>query len=136
MLSYGFGPGNSAATLLALLSGQMGSTGEENQAYAKFNQAFYGGQTEMAKGGIVTRPTNAIIGEKGPEAVIPLGQHGGYASRQQQEDQKNIITELRKQNQQFGLFIKNMGDSKTVLNVDGRKLAEAVGQGMYDINTG
>lgn len=27
----------------------------------------------MARGGIVTRPTNAIIGEAGPEAVIPLG---------------------------------------------------------------
>jgi len=28
---------------------------------------------EMAKGGIVTRPTIALIGERGPEAVIPLG---------------------------------------------------------------
>jgi len=31
-----------------------------------------GGTTFMAKGGIVTGPTNAIIGEAGPEAVIPL----------------------------------------------------------------
>jgi hypothetical protein len=30
---------------------------------------------EYAKGGIVTKPTKAIIGEKGPEAVIPL-RHG------------------------------------------------------------
>lgn len=28
--------------------------------------------TEMAKGGIVTKPTRALIGEAGPEAVIPL----------------------------------------------------------------
>ena len=28
----------------------------------------------MAQGGIVTQPTNALIGEAGPEAVIPLGQ--------------------------------------------------------------
>ena len=27
---------------------------------------------EMATGGIVTGPTNAIVGEAGPEAVIPL----------------------------------------------------------------
>lgn len=27
---------------------------------------------KMAKGGVVTRPTNALIGEAGPEAVIPL----------------------------------------------------------------
>ena len=26
----------------------------------------------MAKGGIVTGPTNAVIGEAGPEAVVPL----------------------------------------------------------------
>jgi hypothetical protein len=30
----------------------------------------------MAKGGIVTRPTLAMIGESGPEAVIPLGSRG------------------------------------------------------------
>ena len=31
----------------------------------------------LAKGGIVTRPTLALIGERGPEAVIPLGGSGG-----------------------------------------------------------
>jgi hypothetical protein len=32
----------------------------------------------FAKGGIVTGPTNALIGEAGPEAVIPLsGRNGG-----------------------------------------------------------
>lgn len=31
---------------------------------------------EMATGGIVTRPTLAMIGERGPEAVIPLGRGG------------------------------------------------------------
>ena len=34
----------------------------------------------MAKGGIVTRPTLAMIGESGPEAVIPLGRGGGMGS--------------------------------------------------------
>ncbi|ANS04130.1 tail tape measure protein [uncultured Mediterranean phage uvDeep-CGR2-KM23-C198] len=34
----------------------------------------------MAKGGIVTRPTLAMIGESGPEAVIPLGRGGGGGS--------------------------------------------------------
>ena len=34
------------------------------------------------------------------------------------------------------LFIKNLGDAKTVLNIDGRTLAESVGQNMYDINMG
>lgn len=31
----------------------------------------------LAEGGIVTRPTLALIGEKGPEAVVPLGQSMG-----------------------------------------------------------
>jgi hypothetical protein len=32
---------------------------------------------KMAQGGIVNRPTLAMIGEKGPEAVIPLNKAGG-----------------------------------------------------------
>ena len=32
--------------------------------------------TKMATGGIVTKPTMALIGERGPEAVIPLNQGG------------------------------------------------------------
>ncbi len=31
----------------------------------------------LAKGGIVSRPTIALIGEAGPEAVVPLGRGGG-----------------------------------------------------------
>jgi hypothetical protein len=35
---------------------------------------------KLASGGIVTRPTLALIGEAGPEAVVPLGPAGlGYA---------------------------------------------------------
>jgi len=30
--------------------------------------------TELAMGGMVTRPTNALVGEAGPEAVVPLNQ--------------------------------------------------------------
>ena len=29
------------------------------------------------RGGIVTRPTLAMVGEQGPEAVVPLGRAGG-----------------------------------------------------------
>jgi len=27
----------------------------------------------MAEGGIITRPTLAVVGERGPEAIVPLG---------------------------------------------------------------
>ena len=33
--------------------------------------------TELAHGGIVTEPTVALIGESGPEAVVPLSKGGG-----------------------------------------------------------
>ena len=36
-----------------------------------------GGVTELAHGGIVTQPTVALIGEAGPEAVVPLTGRGG-----------------------------------------------------------
>ena len=39
------------------------------------------GKIRLAKGGIVTGPTNALIGEAGPEAVIPLsGRNSGLMS--------------------------------------------------------
>jgi SLT domain-containing protein len=34
----------------------------------------------MAQGGIVNRPTIALIGEAGPEAVIPLSKAGGLGN--------------------------------------------------------
>jgi len=38
--------------------------------------------TGLAEGGIVTRPTRALIGEAGPEAVIPLSQAGFTGPRE------------------------------------------------------
>ena len=35
---------------------------------------------KLAKGGIVTKPTLALVGEAGPEAVVPLGKRGGGMS--------------------------------------------------------
>lgn len=35
----------------------------------------------LAEGGIVTAPTLALIGEKGPEAVVPLGKDGQYGTQ-------------------------------------------------------
>jgi hypothetical protein len=36
----------------------------------------------LASGGIVTRPTLALVGEAGPEAVIPLSRAGGMGGPQ------------------------------------------------------
>ena len=45
----------------------------------KFGYAGLSG-VAMASGGIVTSPTMALIGESGPEAVIPLGSGGGLGN--------------------------------------------------------
>ena len=42
--------------------------------------AFPNDPLALAGGGIVTRPTFALIGEAGPEAIIPLGRGGGVGS--------------------------------------------------------
>ena len=56
-------------------SNQAGKRFEDNLGYEGYYNTLSGegdGGNFMAKGGIVTGPTRAIIGEAGPEAVIPL----------------------------------------------------------------
>ena len=53
-----------------------GATAEEQRIWNSLG----GGGSDliaMAHGGIATRPTRALIGEAGPEAVIPLSRGGG-----------------------------------------------------------
>ena len=78
----------------------------------------------LAAGGIVNRPTTALIGERGPEAVIPLGN-------------SEMMQELKKQNKLMAEMIKTQKETaKTEIRMDGRVVAETVGQNMYDIGTG
>jgi len=57
-----------------------------NRASSLLNKAIPGGDPigqigeipRLAKGGIVTQPTLALIGEAGPEAVVPLSGAGGF----------------------------------------------------------
>jgi phage-related minor tail protein len=45
-----------------------------------FSSIFPGGITPFAAGGIVTGPTLGLIGEAGPEAIIPLNRAGGMGT--------------------------------------------------------
>tara|TARA_Y100000768_G_scaffold267242_1_gene204152 strand:+ start:1778 stop:4102 length:2325 start_codon:yes stop_codon:yes gene_type:complete len=76
----------------------------------------FGGDDEepvaMATGGVVTKPTNAIIGEAGPEAVIPLDRMGGMGSNAMVA----AITQL-------GNEIKNL---QVQVNLDGKKVSDGV----------
>ena len=52
-------------------------------------------RTALAEGGIVTRPTNALIGEAGPEAVIPLDSNFKKGNSQGLAQLNDAINDLR-----------------------------------------
>jgi hypothetical protein len=57
------------------------TSGTAAASYTALAYALQNKTVRMAKGGIVTGPTNALIGEAGPEAVIPLsGKNAGMGS--------------------------------------------------------
>jgi TP901 family phage tail tape measure protein len=55
-----------------------GASAASTKAYADWFAAGSVGAMPMATGGIVSKPTLALIGEAGPEMVVPLGAGGGY----------------------------------------------------------
>ena len=63
-------PITEAATQLATVSGTTGFT-------SALRNAMLSDLPMFGAGGVVTKPTLGIIGEKGPEAVVPLSQMGG-----------------------------------------------------------
>ena len=62
-------------------------------AAAAAAQAGAGAISQLAKGGIVTQPTLAMVGEKGPEAVIPLNKGGGVGQTIIYNIRGSLITE-------------------------------------------
>ena len=69
----------------------------------------------LAEGGIINQPTLAILGERGPEAVVPLGK-GGFGTSTIIE--VNVLGDLRAEDEQsvadaIGrvLWVTNMNDS-------------------------
>jgi hypothetical protein len=66
-------PGKDISPIGSVSFGRLGGDG----APAGDGGNGFGNLTKMATGGIVTSPTMALIGEAGPEAVIPLNKAGG-----------------------------------------------------------
>ena len=64
-------PGKDIGTLGTVSFGELGGNNSGG------NTGSIRGLEAMATGGIVTGPTMALLGESGPEAVIPLSKAGG-----------------------------------------------------------
>jgi hypothetical protein len=60
------------STQFAKAANVLKTSGTAAASYTALAYALQNKTIRMAKGGIVTGPTNALIGEAGPEAVIPL----------------------------------------------------------------
>ena len=84
---------------------------------------------QLADGGIVTKPTTAVLGEKGPEMVIPL--------HEQRATNDEMIKELKQQNALMNKMIKTQVETGgATVRLDGRVIAETVGENFYDMGTG
>jgi len=77
----------------------------------------------LAGGGIVTRPTRALIGEAGPEAVIPLSK-GGFGTREVHLHIGNYMGDEMSMRQ----LVRRIDQ---VLKEEGRRSAFGMNQGWY-----
>jgi len=80
-----------------------------------------GRRVPMAEGGIVTRPTQALIGEAGAEAVIPLDRMGGFGTTVNVNVAGSVISEGQLQSViQDALYNLNRAGAVTQLTNLGR----------------
>ena len=75
----------------------------------------------LAEGGIVTRPVTALVGEAGPEAVIPLSRDNALTDSIAQAVYQAVIDAMRT----VQATTPAGGDREIVLRIDGRTLARA-----------
>ena len=80
-----------------------------------------GRRVPLAEGGIVTRPTQALIGEAGAEAVIPLDKMGGFGTTVNVNVAGSVISEGELQSViQDALYNLNRAGAVTQLTNLGR----------------
>lgn len=94
----------------------------------------------LARGGVVTRPTQAFVGEGGPEAIIPLEKLGLGGGRLDQDRGGNTATTQRSERDNIDMepLINRVDDliaeirrldNSTTVELDGRQIAEANREG-------
>jgi uncharacterized protein YukE len=87
-----------------------------NDAFSGLGNLALGDSSEkaMAKGGIVTGPTRALVGEAGPEAVIPLNQ---------------LMNEFKEMKQILSAILHKEG----TITLNGTKMGTAMAVGSYKV---
>ena len=127
------------SVIVAAASGKLKGPKAFN-SFKAINEALYGSAggdkymkavavPQLATGGIVTKPTTAVVGEAGPEMVIPL--------TEQRQSNDNMIKELKEQNKLMREMIKTQQETgKTEVRLDGRVIAQSTAENFYDIGSG
>ena len=81
---------------------------------------------ELARGGIVDRPTLALIGERGKEAVMPLENNTGWISDLANSIGSVVSAQLAINQAGFGNYSALDSGRPIQLYLDGRKVAEGI----------
>jgi len=127
------------SVIVAAASGKL-NPAKAFTSFKAINEALYGSAggdkymkavavPQLATGGIVTKPTTAVVGEAGPEMVIPL--------TEQRQSNDNMIKELKEQNKLMREMIKVQQETgKTEVRLDGRVIAQSTAENFYDIGNG
>jgi phage-related protein len=83
-------------------------------------------KVKLAEGGIVDKPTNALIGEAGPEAVIPLNSNKANGVLGNNDT-------LVKEFQEMKQILTAILNKNSVITLDGNKMGTAMAVGSYRI---
>lgn len=113
-VAAGPGPGTYADGL-ALADGPLGRSAIELAAN-EFSERDLNSTKEMATGGLVTEPTYALLGEAGPEMVIPLSPSMMVPAVQPKKTRKPS-----KYNRTFGRMLKQVKQTSRLKNGSYRK---------------
>lgn len=121
---------SSSGGLLTSGGGQL-LIGTETESSASLSNFPLLDAPKMATGGVVTKPTFALIGEgKYNEAVLPLG--NSPQMRNLKNDIANAVVQALLALNSVGSSDRRKGNSEVVLNIDGQKLARILLPKLYN----
>lgn len=83
-------------------------------------------EVAMATGGIVTRPTTALIGEAGPEAVIPLQDNSNWAKAIAGAINEEMLSDELSGGRTVNVYMTNQINNKLDINEVSRELVTSI----------